>query len=144
VTAFASLAGAFVAALQASPAVSPHVYRARMRVLPQAWTSCTVVRLEQAEVQRGAGQGVAMVWETRVAVECYARAPATTAPDVAVDALLGQVVARVMADPTLAGAAGDVGLAGISYDFDVDADSTALATVTFIVRHATPATSILN
>lgn len=141
-TRMSGLVAAVVGALSSAPAVSAQVHRARMRVLPQAWTSCVVVRIEQAEVQRGAGTGVAMVWETRMAVECYARAPAGTPADVAVDALLEAVVNRLMADPTLSGLAGDVGLVGITYDFDVDGDTTALATLTFIVRHATASASI--
>lgn len=143
-TVFATLVGAVVTALRATPAVTTHVHRARMRALPQQWSTAVVVRPQSAEVEQGVGQSVANIWATQLQVECYARAPAAQAGDAAVDALLSAVVERLLADRSLGGIVGDLGLLGITYDFDVDAESTACATVTFSVRHASGAASINN
>ena len=50
--------------------------------------------------------GYPVSWTSAIAVECYARSGTATAPDVAVDALLEAVYARLMADPTLGGSWG--------------------------------------
>lgn len=141
-TVFAQVVGALASALAASPAVSTHIDRARRRVLPENWDTAVVIQIRQAEVERGMGAGTACIWATQVAVECYAKASPAQSPDVAVDALLAAVVGRVLADPSLGGVAGDVGLVGVAYDFDVDGRATACATVTFNVRHASAAASI--
>lgn len=143
-TVFAQLVGATCAALQAAPAVSAQVHRARMRVLPQQWTTAVVVRPARAALEEAVGQGVASIWATQLVVDCYARAPAAQAGDLAVDALLGAVVARLLADRSLGGLVGDLGLLGIEYDFDVDGETTACATLTFQVRHASSAASITS
>lgn len=141
-TKFAQVLDAVVAALEAAPAVSDHIERARVRVIPDAWTDAVLVQIQQAQVDRGMGAGTHCIWATQVAVECYARATAGQTPDVAVDALLDKVVGRLLADPSLGGVVGDVGLVGVAYDFDVDGKPSASATVTFSVRHATAAASI--
>ena len=141
-TVFAQVVGAFVGALQAAPAVSSHIDRARRRALPEGAENAVVVLIQQAVVERGIGTGTPCIWATQIAVECYAKAMPGQSPDVAVDALLAAVVGRVLADPSLGGVAGDVGLVGVAYDFDVDGRATACATVTFNVRHASAAASI--
>lgn len=143
-TAFASVVGALVAQLQAATPVSAHIFRARMRTVPQQFTDAVVVRVQDAQVDPAIGQGTCGIWATSVAVECYARAAAATSPDVAVDALLEAVVTRLMANRSLGGLVGDLVLSAINYDFDVDGESTACATVTFSIRHATAANSITS
>ena len=140
--AFASITSAMAAQLSAAPAVSAQIHRARMRVLPQGWTTAVVVRPVQAQAQRGEGMGTHIIWTTQMAVECYARSVATVTPDLTVDALLRSAVDRVLSDPTLAGAAGDIGLDAITFDFDVDGESTACATVVLNVRHVTASNQI--
>lgn len=143
-TAFASVVGAIVAQLESATPVSQHIFRARMRVVPQQMTDAVVVRIQDAQVEPAAGQGTYGIWATSVAIECYARANASTSPDVAVDALLESVVNRLMANRSLGGLVGDLVLSGINYDFDVDGESTACATVAFSIRHATAANSVTS
>lgn len=141
-TVFATVIGAMVSALNAAPAVSAQVHRARVRVIPKEWPNCVVVRPMQAELEQGVGQGVAGIWATAVQVECYVRGLAATAPDLAVDALLEAVSNRFAQDRSLGGLVGDLTLLAINYDFDVDGESTACATLTYTVRHASAAGTI--
>lgn len=141
-TVFARVAGAAVAALEAAPPVSSAVYRARMRAVSQQESTAVVVRLRQAEVDRGVGNGTPGIWATVLDVECYARALPGQSGDDAVDALLDATVARLVADPSLGGVVGDIGLLGVTWDFDMDGQGTACAVVTFSVRHATASASV--
>lgn len=125
-----TLVTAVVAALQAAPAVAPRVERVRLRALPTSATTAVVVRPLAADVlDAELPTGYPYAWTTQLAVECYARAPQGTAPDVAVDALLSAVYARLMADATLGGAATVLQPQAISYDFDVDGESVVCATL---------------
>lgn len=139
VTAFARIVRAMQASLQAAPAVSANVFRARSRVIPRQMVTALVVRPGQAKVDRGVGQGSPGIWLTAVDMECYARGAAGLDSDDAVDALMGAAVARLMADTSLRALVGDIGPEAIDWDFDVDGEQTACATVTFYVRHATAA-----
>jgi hypothetical protein len=75
--------------------------------------------------------GQPISWMARVAIECYAKAPAGTAPDAAVDALLTAVYARLVSDPTLGGATRQIQPAGLTYEFDAEAEQVVCATFTF-------------
>lgn len=135
-TAFASIVGAVVAALQAAPAVAPQVYRVRLRPIQQGASLACVVRPLAAQVDQSAGNPAPSIWATQVAVECYARATPGQTADEAVDALLEAAAARVLTDPQLA-AMGSLIPAGVSYDFDADGEQLACAVITFQVQHAT-------
>ena len=141
-TAFATVVGAMVAALQAAPAVSAQVHRVRLRPMAQDWQTAVVVRPLGVELADAVGQGVACVWTTSVAVECYARAPSGTSADLGVDAVLQAVTTRLLADRSLGGTVGDLALGAIAYDFDTDGDATACATLTYQIRHATAANPV--
>jgi len=143
-TAFASVVGAMVAALQAAPAVSTHVFRVRLRPVAQEWSSAVSVRPLGAEPDMSVGQGVVGIWATAVAVECYARSGAATSPDVAVDALLQSVTTRLAENRSLGGLVGDLTLSAVAYDFDVDGENTACVTLTYQIRHATAANSLTS
>lgn len=134
-TAFAGVIGAMQASLQAYPPISANVFRSRSRVIPRQLVDALVVRPGQAEVERGVGAGAPGIWLTAVVLECYARAGSDV--DERVDALMGSAVQRLQLDTTLGGRVGDISPQGISWDFDVDGEQTACATVTFFVRHAT-------
>ena len=134
-TAFASIVGAMVAALSAAPAVSPQIHRARVRPVAADWSTLVAVRPLGAELQRFAVQGAPMNVDTRIAVECYARASAGQSPDLAVDALLAGVYARLSADNTLGGLVSDLVPQSLDYDFDADGEATACATLTFTAVH---------
>ena len=135
------IVAAMVAALAAKPAVSANIERARVRVLPETWTSAVVVRIESATLELSALAGAPIDTDTTVVVECYARSN-TTAPDVAVDDLLAAVYARLAQNPTLNGLAADMAATGINYDFSTDAAQHACATVTYLVRHRTGALTL--
>lgn len=132
-TAFATVVAAMVSALQSAPAVSPQVFRARMRPLAEQHSTAVVVRIQDAQAQRFAIQGAPVDFATTIAVECYARS-ATQDADVAVDQLLSDVYAKLAADTTLGGLVQDLFAASLAYDFDVDAERTACVTVTYQVQ----------
>lgn len=127
---------AVVAALQAAPAVASQVARVRLRPWSEATATAVAVLPVSAErVEAQWGYSGPDVWAVRIGVECYARAPAGTAPDVAVDAVIQAVYARLMADPTLAGAIpGGLEPQGLTYDFDADGEQTAAGVLQFIGR----------
>ncbi len=130
-------------ALKAPPAVSPRVERARLRALPASAGTAVVVRPLGSDVQDAELlTGHPYVWTTSLAVECYARAPQGTAPDVAVDALLDAVYARLLQAPTLGGAVTALQPQAITYDFDVDGESVVCATLQINARQMTVGASL--
>lgn len=135
--------GAMVSALEASPAVAAQIDRVRLRPLAKSVTSAVVVRVQAARVyEPSLMSGGPFAWDVGVAVECYARAASGTSADEAVDALLEDVYARLMADPTLAGAVQYTTPQGLVYDFDADGEQTVCATFLFGIRQVStsPAT----
>lgn len=142
-TAFASVVGAVVAALQAAPAVSAQVDRVRLRPVAKESPTAVAVRPRGAKADGSVGQGVVGIWATAVTVECYARSNASTSPDVAVDALLQDVATRLFQNSSLGGLVGGLDLAAVDYDFDVDGENTACVMLTYQIRHATAANSLL-
>lgn len=131
-TMFSTIVAAMVAVLNAGTPVAPQVDRVRLRPMAKTTDRAVVVRPQEA----GAG-AVALYpnqpvsWTSVISVECYARSSAGTAPDVAVDSLLGDVYERLMADPTLGGAVLSLDPKSLTWDFDVDAEQTACATLVF-------------
>lgn len=126
---------AIVAALQSGTPVASTIARVRLRPLAQAATQAVVVRPIQTQVAEAAlYPGLPVSWTSAIAVECYARSGAATAPDIAVDALLESVYARLMADPTLGGAVLSLQPQEVSFDFDADGDQTTCATLVFHAR----------
>jgi hypothetical protein len=136
-TIVAAAVGAIVAALQSAPAVAPTVARVRLRPLAHPVATAVVVRPLQTEVtQASLQQGYPVSWASQIAVECYAKSTAATSPDVAVDALLEAVYARLFTDPALV-ATGLLTLEPkeVSFDFDADGDQTTCATLVITARH---------
>lgn len=107
-TKFAQVLGAMQESLQAAAPVSPNVFRARARVVPQQMATAIVVRPAQAERDASVGQGAMALWLTAVAVDCYARGTTASPVDVAVDELMGAAVQRLMQDPSLGGLVGSI------------------------------------
>jgi hypothetical protein len=127
---------AIVSALESAPAVASQVDRVRLRRVSQQQDNAVAVRPVQTEVAQAAmSPGYPVLWTTMIAVECYVRSGAATAADVAVDALLEQVYARLMQDPTLGGAVLALQPKGISYDFDADGDHSTCATFIVHAQH---------
>lgn len=135
-TALAAIVTALVANLSAATAVSPNIYRALLRPLPDAATTAVVVRLQNATLDRDQLNGNPVDMTTRIAVECYAKSTTTTA-DLAVDDLLQSVYTRLMADQTLGGTVMDINCTDINFGFDAEAQQFAVATLTLDVRHRT-------
>lgn len=127
---------AIVAALQSATPVAPQIERTRLRALKAGTTTAVVVRAPSSEATTIAVQfNAPSVWTTLIVVECYARASAGTAPDVAVDTVASAAYARIMADPTLGGVIASLTPVSLQYDFDADIDQTACAIFTFQARH---------
>lgn len=122
---------AVVASLSAAPAVGA-VSRVRLRPLSVTTATQVVVRpVDSQALESELAAGYPLSWQTRIGIECYARATAGTAPDVAVDALVSAVYARLMADASLGGAVVQLQPQSLSYEFDVDGEQTVCATFVF-------------
>lgn len=128
---------AVIAALQATPAVADQVQRARLRPLAAGQSTMVVVRPVQADVLDDELAGPVVSWDVLIAVECYARASASTAPDTAVDAVLEAVHARLASDPTLGGAVIALQPKKVSFDIDADGEQTVCAVSLFNARQRT-------
>ena len=138
-----ALVAAVVDALKAAPAVSPRVERARLRAVPASAGTAVVVRPLGSEVlDDELLTGRPYVWITSLAVECYARAPQGTSPDVAVDALLEAVYARLLQSPTMGGVATALQPQAITYDYDVDGENVVCATLQINARQMTAGASL--
>lgn len=127
---------AMMVALQSAPAVAAQIGRVRLRPLAQGVSQAVVVRPLQSQVAEASLMpNYPVSWTTAISVECYVRSSVATPPDVAVDALIEAVYARLMSDPTLGGAVLSLQPQEISYDFDADGDQTTCATFVFHARH---------
>lgn len=134
-TVISQVVGAIVTTLGAATPVSTSIYRTRMRPIAAESADAVVVRPVDSQIERFAINGAPMNLQTTIAVECYARAGAATAPDAAVDALLAAVYAKLQADTTLGGLVMDLFVSRIGFDFDVDGEHTACATLSLEVAH---------
>ena len=144
-TSMASAAvGAVVAALSAAPAVASQVARVRLRPLAATTAQAVVVRPMQSQVtdQTIMATGLPVSWTTAISVECYARSSVATAPDVAVDALVESVYARLMADTTLGGAVLTLAPKDITWEFDADGEQTTCVSLVFLARHRSPGVTL--
>jgi hypothetical protein len=142
-TMFATAVGAIVSALNAGTPVATQVARVRLRPMAQATGTAAIVRPLSTEVVETAlypGQPVS--WTTVISVECYARSSAATTPDIAVDSLVSDVYARLMADTTLGGVVLALQPQSIAWDFDADGENTTCATLLFNARHRSPGATL--
>lgn len=133
-TPVAAVVTAVIASLQAVPAVSATVARVRLRPFSESTTAAVAVRpIDAQRDDTSLSFSGLSVWAVRFAVECYARS--TSAPDLAVDALLEAVHARLMSDPTLSGLVpGGIQPQGIAFDFEADGEQFACGTFVFTAR----------
>lgn len=126
---------AMVAALSAGTPVAPTIGRVRLRPIQEGVDLAVNVKPLDAEPGDSAiTPGLPIWWVGRIAVECYARAAAGEAPDVAVDQLVTDVYERLCADLTLGGAINLLQPMGISYEYDAAGDQSVCATQIFAVR----------
>lgn len=134
-TAFAQIPAAMVTALQAAPAVCAQVHRERVRPGAADWTEMVVIRVESADLEPLGIRGAPINVDTRIAVEMTAKGSTSTAPEAALDALLGRVYARLAQDTTLGGLVGDLVPEGISYEYEAAADPIGSAVLTYRAVH---------
>ena len=116
-TAFADITAAFIAALGATPAVSPNIFRARERVLAEEHVTAINVQFDGSEPYAGVMHGAPVDWRSKITVECYARSSITSG-DLAVDPLLETAYARLALDTTLGGMVADIGYPQIEAEND--------------------------
>lgn len=137
-TAFGTIVAGIKSALDASPAVSSMVERARLDAVPEQQETAVVIRLESAQAERFAILNGPTDWDTTIAIECYARsAGASQSADAAVDSLLASVWARLAADTSLGNLVMDLNPVSLEYDFDGKADDMACVTLALLVKHRT-------
>ena len=135
-TAFAAIVSAFKAELEAAPAVSTYITRARDRDVPAEAADAINVQYEGADPFPGAMHGAPVDWQVQVTVECFARS-STTSGDLAVDPILEAAYERLAANPTLSGLVGDIGTPTIRAESDAQGQKTGWIGMTYTVRQRT-------
>jgi hypothetical protein len=129
-----AMSAAVSAVVAALSGVAVPVHRVRMRPLAASVAGAVCVRPVRADVAEAAlAPGMPITWRVGVEVECYARVPAGVAPDLAVDPFVSDVYQRLLTDPTLGAAVIDVSPQSLAYDFDIDAEAVACATLVFSI-----------
>lgn len=141
-TAFSGIIGAVVALLAQAPAVAASVDRVKLRPVSEAKATAVTVRPVNSQCEVGIGYGTGIKWESTFAVECYGKGNTTTAPDLIVDPVLAGTFERLASDPTLGGRVSRITPEGVNWEFDVDGQATACATLFFKVAHATSGSSL--
>lgn len=136
ITSFATITGAIVALLQAEPALSQQVFRARDRQLAEEFPDAINVQFDYSTPSRGAISGAPVDWDSKFTIECYARTSTTTA-DLAVDPLLMQVYRRIAADRTLGGLVDDIGEPTIEAEYTAEQQRTGWVRMSYPVMHRT-------
>ncbi len=135
-TAFANIANKFVEVLEAAPAASVHVFRARAREIAEQHSEAVNVYFEGADPSPGAIAGAPIDWISRIVVECYARTLTTTA-DLAVDPLIVKVFEKLAADTTLGGLVDNVGVPTIDTEYNNLGQKTGWVRMIYPVEHRT-------
>lgn len=136
VTSFSAITAAVVALLQAQPAVSENVYRARERVIGKQQLTAVSVQWDGAIPAVGAIMGSPIDWQSKLIVECYARST-VTGGDEAVDPLLEAVYQRIAADTTLNNLVFDIGPPVLEAEYGADGEKTGWIRMTYLVAHRT-------
>jgi len=133
---------AIIAALSAAPAVSATIDRVRLRPFGKTTVDAVVVTPTRSSAMDPPTLiGLPMAWETEIAVQCLARV-AGSSPDVAVDALLASVYARIMSDPTLSGYVQSVSPIRVDYAYEAADENIVCATLLLSVRVVTNSANI--
>ena len=140
-TAFATVAAALLAALNTAPALAGgRISANRMRPIPAGQNTAIVLRLDASE---GAEFTLGVTdWQTRFAVECYARASASADAAAAVDALLFDAWARLCSlDFSALGAS--VSMAPkVDWQYDDTDSPTVCAVIHLVAQHQTTTASL--
>ena len=140
-TAFSSIVAAVIATLNAAPAVCEVVYRARVAPVPETTQLAVNVQFEGSTPQHGAIRGAPIDWQSRISVECYAKAFDDNG-DIAVDALLQAVYERIAADTTLAGLVDDIQPVALDAENSAEGMKTGWVKLSYIAIHRTTNASL--
>lgn len=135
-TAFFKITDAIVALLSQAPPVSPNIYRARDRQVPEKNETAVNVQFNNGLPFEATIFGAPVDWVSKYSVECFARSR-DVAGDAAVDPLLLSVYNRLGADPTLSGLVFNVGAPSIEAEYTADGDKTGWVRLIFPVEHRT-------
>lgn len=135
-TAFFKITGAIVDLLNAAPAVSPNIYRARDRQIPERNDTAVNVQFNGGLPFEGTILGAPVDWLSKYSVECFARSKEVSG-DEAVDPLMLQVYGRLAADPTLGGLVFNIGSPSIEAEYTADGEKTGWVRMIFPVEHRT-------
>lgn len=144
-TFIAATVAAIVSALEADPPVCQMVRRTPIRPVPETVENAVDVRpapktavVQETELPTG----YPVSWTGAYQIECYVKTPSSMPADVAADALLEAVYARLFADPTLGGAVIHMEPVAITFDFDAGAYHPACAVLTINAHHRTVGASL--
>lgn len=135
-TAFADITGFIVAALQAAPAVSPNIVRARDRAMAESWATAVNVQWDAGTPDYGVIDGAPADWDSKYTIECFAKSP-TMSGDLAVDSLLDAVYSRLAADSTLGGRVDWIRAVHMEASTDSNGMKTGWVGMTYVVAHRT-------
>lgn len=144
-TAHQLLSDALLARLLSQGLAYGRVYANRLMPVPQSRTSAVVLRRESA-VSREVVLGGVLDWSSTYAVECYGRGAVGEDPARAVDELLAQTWACLLAlSPADLPSLSVMGIApesAVEWQFDEAETPAACAIVRFTVRHRTGLTNL--
>lgn len=135
-SAFVQITAAIETALKTDPAVSPAIYRARDRHVPEQAATALNVQFDGATPSPGVLRSGPVDWTSRFTIECFARTTEGT-PDEAVDPLLVAVYERLSANSTLDGLVDDLGEPLIEAEYSSDGKKTGWVRMTYAVAHRT-------
>lgn len=133
----------FAAAIGADPAlVDGGVKIGRKRPMAEQFTAQIFVDLDDSPALP-VSLASAVEWNTRIRVRVLARSSGGVESDVLADQHMTEAYARVMADPRFNGRALQTDPAGIAWNTQDEADTTASeCTAVFTVRHRAPRASV--
>jgi hypothetical protein len=137
-TAFSKIVSAVMEVLAVEPAVcdSNAIYRARAAAIPDQDKEAVSVQWERGLPKPGTIFRAPIDWDIQITVDCFARSTQETG-DVAVDALLKKVYARLAEDPTLGGLLDDLVIAGVEAENTNEGKKTGWVRLTYIAQHRT-------
>jgi hypothetical protein len=135
-TAFFKITTALMDVLRADPPVSPAIYRARNRHIPEKNGTALNVQFNGGIPQPGAISGAPVDWTSKFTIECFARSN-TVGGDESVDPLLLEVFKRIAADSTLGGLVDNVGVPMIEAEYSAEGEKTGWVCMTYPIEHRT-------
>lgn len=125
---------ATTAVVDALAGTAPIVNRVRYRAIAADVQRAIVVRPGRRDVvELPLATGMPVAWRMLAEIECYQRMSAGQSPDEAIDPLVTDVYERLMADPTLGGAAYGIEPGSIEPEYETEVESVVKATLTLSI-----------